>query len=68
MRSAVAKLPESYREIIILRYTNQLDLKEIGAVTGLSPNAVGARLHRARQALRDALGPTYRQEVCQDEL
>ena len=56
VRSAVAKLPESYREIIVLRYTNQLDLNEIALVVGISTNAVGARLHRARQMLRDALG------------
>ena len=68
VRSAVAKLPERYREIVVLRYTNQLDLNEISAVTGLSRNAVGARLHRARQVLRDVLGPMCRQEVCRDEL
>ena len=56
VRSAVAKLPESYREIVVLRYTNQLDLNEISAVIGISRSAVGARLHRARRMLRDALG------------
>jgi len=68
IRSAVARLPELYREIVVLRYTNQLDLKEISAVIGVSVTAVGARLHRARQMLRDALGDTRRQEVCRDEL
>jgi RNA polymerase sigma-70 factor (ECF subfamily) len=68
IRSAVAKLPELYREVVVLRYANQLDLNEISAATGLSRNAVGVRLHRARQMLRDALGAARPQEVCPDEL
>jgi RNA polymerase sigma-70 factor (ECF subfamily) len=68
LRSAVAQLPEPYREIVILRYTNQFGLDEISAVTGLSRGAVATRLHRARRILRDALGPSRQQEVCHDEL
>ena len=68
LRSAVANLPERYREVVVLRYTNQLDLNEISAVVGASRSAVGVRLHRARQMLREALGATRKREVCQDEL
>lgn len=68
IRSAVAELPERYREMIVLRYENQLDLGEISAVTGLSRNVVGTSLHRARQMLRKILGNTNRQEVCRYEL
>lgn len=68
IRSAVAELPEHYREIVVLRYTNQLDLNEISALTGVSRNTVGVRLHRARQLLRDTLVATREQEVCRDEL
>ena len=68
IRSAVAGLPEHYREVVVLRYTNQLDLNEISSVTGVSRSAVGVRLHRARQLLRDALGAARKQEVCRDEL
>lgn len=68
VRSAVAHLPERDRELIVLRYGNQLDLDEISAITGLSRGAVATRLHRARHTLRGALGDIFRQEVCRDEL
>ena len=68
IRSAVARLPETYREIIVLKYVNELDMQEIAAATGLSLTAVGVRLHRARNMLRTALSPVVREEECYDEM
>jgi RNA polymerase sigma-70 factor, ECF subfamily len=68
IRSAVAALPRPYREIVVLRYVNQFDVREIAAATGLSPTAAASRLHRARGMLRSALSDTRQQEVCRDEL
>jgi RNA polymerase sigma-70 factor (ECF subfamily) len=59
VRAKIEELPESYREIILLRDIEELDTEETGRVLGLSPAAVKTRLHRARQALRTLLDPYF---------
>ena len=55
IRAAVATLPELYREVVVLRYFNELSVDEVAAVLGRSPSTVGVQLLRARQLLRKAL-------------
>lgn len=45
-------LPENYREVLLMKYAEELSLEEIGLALGKSPNAVGQLLHRARSAAR----------------
>ncbi|ASA21176.1 RNA polymerase sigma factor [Paenibacillus donghaensis] len=52
MQQKLAKLPERYRIVLLLRYTNELSYEEIAAVTGLTIHQVKNRLHRARLKLR----------------
>ncbi|HEV2248895.1 MAG TPA: sigma-70 family RNA polymerase sigma factor [Candidatus Limnocylindria bacterium] len=52
IRAAVAGLPELYREVVVLRYFNELSVDEVAAVLGRSPSTVGVQLLRARQLLR----------------
>ena len=52
VRAAIAKLPESYRTVLMLRDIEGLDTDETAEALGLTGNAVKVRLHRARQALR----------------
>jgi RNA polymerase sigma-70 factor (ECF subfamily) len=52
VRAAIAKLPESYRTVLVLRDVEELDTEEVAQTLGLTTNAVKVRLHRARQALR----------------
>ena len=54
---AVAALPPSQREALILFEYEELSLEEIAEATGIETGAVKARLHRAREALRRRLGP-----------
>ncbi len=54
---ALAALPEGDRELIRLWAWEQLPPREIALVLGISANAVSIRLHRARQKLKDHLGP-----------
>ncbi len=54
--AAIAALPEDQRSAIILSEYHGLSDAAIGEVLGCSPKAVGARLYRARQALRRQLG------------
>ena len=60
VREAIARLPEHYRTILMLRDIEELSTAEAAAVLGLTENAVKIRLHRARQALRTLLGATLR--------
>lgn len=55
IRAAVAALPDRYREVVVLRYFNELSVDEVAAVLGRSSSTVGVQLLRARQLLRKAM-------------
>ncbi|HEV2010816.1 MAG TPA: sigma-70 family RNA polymerase sigma factor [Candidatus Limnocylindria bacterium] len=55
IRAAVAALPDLYREVVVLRYFNELSVDEVAAVLGRSSSTVGVQLLRARQLLRKAM-------------
>ena len=55
MFEAVAALPETQREILILSHYEQLSLAEIAEITRLEIGAVKSRLQRARATLRETL-------------
>jgi RNA polymerase sigma-70 factor (ECF subfamily) len=56
VREAIQGLPGQYREVVVLRYLEEMDMEEIAQVLGVSRNALGVRLHRARRHLKDQLG------------
>ena len=58
---AIESLPESYRNVLLLRDIEELDTEETARAMGISPGAVKTRLHRARQALRGLLEPHLRE-------
>ncbi len=60
VRSAIDRLPPSYRTVLLLRDIEGLDTAESAAALGISANAVKIRLHRARQALRELIDPMMR--------
>lgn len=55
LRRALAKLPEDYREPLILQVIGGFTSEEIAEQMGLKPGAVMTRLFRARQKLRAML-------------
>jgi RNA polymerase sigma-70 factor (ECF subfamily) len=55
VRAAIAKLPEAYRAIIVLRDFEDLTTDEAATALGILPNTAKIRLHRARQALATML-------------
>lgn len=55
IRSCIQLLPESYREVLILRDIEQYDTEQTAALLGVSRGAIKTRLHRARQALGESL-------------
>ncbi len=54
---SIQRLPENYRNVLMLRDIEGYDTEETAQAMGISPNAVKTRLHRARQALRGVLEP-----------
>jgi RNA polymerase sigma-70 factor, ECF subfamily len=56
---ALAKLPDIYREVFVLRDMEHLDVAETMAVLGIGESAVKTRLHRARLMLRESLTPYF---------
>jgi RNA polymerase sigma-70 factor (ECF subfamily) len=57
VRACIARLPEPYRTVLLLRDIEELDTEQTARQLGVSPGAVKTRLHRARQALRALLEP-----------
>ncbi|MBN2215804.1 MAG: sigma-70 family RNA polymerase sigma factor [Pirellulales bacterium] len=57
VRRAVARLPGKHREVIVLRYFEELPVDQMAEVLKVSRAAVEKRLSRARQQLKDILGP-----------
>jgi RNA polymerase sigma factor (sigma-70 family) len=52
---AMAHLPEDYREVLILKYVEELSVSEMARVMQLSEHAIESRLARARRGLRAIL-------------
>jgi len=52
IESVVRRLPANYRELIILRHSQDLTYEEIVEVTGLPLGTVKNRLFRAREMMR----------------
>lgn len=59
LAGAIDQLPETYREILLLRDIEQLSLAETMEVLGVSQATVKTRLHRARLMLRESLAPVF---------
>lgn len=53
--AAIRRLPEAYRETLVLRLVEGLTGPEIAGRTGLQPGSVRVNLHRGMQMLREAL-------------
>lgn len=57
LRAAIAGLPEIYRNVILLRDIEEMDVRETSAALGITEGAVKVRLHRARGLLQKNLAP-----------
>ncbi len=55
IEAVVQSLPIAYRELIVLRHSQDLSYDEIAEVTGLPLGTVKNRLFRAREVMRDQL-------------
>jgi RNA polymerase sigma-70 factor (ECF subfamily) len=60
LRACISRLADRHRELVQLRYFDELDCERIGRTVGMKPLAVRQALFRIRQALRKcmrSLGP-----------
>lgn len=51
----ILKLPEKYRSVIVLKYIEELSLKEISEILDMPIGTIKTRIHRGREALRKQL-------------
>jgi RNA polymerase sigma-70 factor (ECF subfamily) len=57
LRKAVEGLPAIYRNVVMLRDIEEMDVRETAAALGITEGAVKVRLHRARTLLQRNLAP-----------
>jgi RNA polymerase sigma-70 factor (ECF subfamily) len=55
LRSAISRIRPDYREVVTLRYEQDLDYEEIATITGQPMGTVKSSLHRARKELAEHL-------------
>jgi RNA polymerase sigma-70 factor (ECF subfamily) len=55
---AVRRLPEAYRDTLLMRLVEGMSGHEIADRTGLTPASVRVNLHRGMKLLRERLGGT----------
>ncbi|MBN1488427.1 MAG: RNA polymerase sigma factor [Phycisphaerae bacterium] len=55
VRRALGRLPASARELIVLRYYDNLSYDQISSVLGISRSAINGRLNRAKKKLARAM-------------
>jgi RNA polymerase sigma-70 factor, ECF subfamily len=53
---AIRRLPDAYRETLLMRLVEGMTGDEIAAKTGLTPGSVRVNLHRGMTMLREVLG------------
>jgi RNA polymerase sigma-70 factor (ECF subfamily) len=57
LRNAIEGLPEIYRNVVLLRDIEEMDIRQTAAALCISEAAVKVRLHRARALLQRDLAP-----------
>ncbi len=57
LEAAIARLPAMYRAVFVLRAVQGMSHEETSKVLGLNPATVRTHYHRARELLREDVGP-----------
>jgi RNA polymerase sigma-70 factor (ECF subfamily) len=55
LRTALRDLPTNHREVLVLRFYDDLDITETCAILGCTREALAVRTHRALRALKSAV-------------
>ncbi len=62
VQRVLLQLPIQHREVLVLKYYQDLPVEEIAEILGCSESAAKVRLHRARHHFKEAYVATYGQE------
>lgn len=54
-REVINKLPEELRQVIVMRYILEIDVKTIASTLSIAPTTVYARIQKARKVMRKIL-------------
>jgi RNA polymerase sigma-70 factor, ECF subfamily len=68
VRRCIARLPDSYRNVLLMRDIEDRDYLEIAALLEARPGTVKIRLHRARLALRNLIVKEIRDRSHQETI
>lgn len=52
---AMARLPEEFRTVLVLRIVEEMPVEEVAAALGISTGTVKSRLYRAKEKMRELL-------------
>lgn len=55
VKKAIEDLPKKYKEVVVMRFVEGLELGDIASLVGDTENAVSVRLNRAVKKLRDVM-------------
>lgn len=59
LERAMSRLPQKYRDVVLLRYFEERDYKEISDILKIPPGSVATHLHRAKKLLRKEFETLY---------
>ena len=59
LANAIMRLPDKYREVILLHYYQEMSLTDIASIVGVTKSMVSRRLIKAHALLHGALGEEY---------
>ena len=59
LAAAIGRLPDKYKEVILLYYFQEMTLSEVAKVVGVSPSMVSRRIKKAHVKLHGALGKEF---------
>lgn len=54
--SHLSKIKPEFRDILVMKYIDELEIKEIAKMINATPNAIYVRVHRALKALKEQIG------------
>ncbi|MEG2786369.1 MAG: RNA polymerase sigma factor [Romboutsia sp.] len=68
IKNAIEQLPKLQREAVILKYYNDLKIKEISSITGHNENTIKSRLFNGVKSLKKLLGgENYEQDTIKNK-
>lgn len=55
LAESLAKIRPEFRDVLVMRYIDELEINEVAKTLKVSPNAVYVRLHRALKSLKEVM-------------